>query len=220
MEDALAAYGKREIFNTGQGSQFTGTAFTSVLIKNDIKISMDGKGAWRDNVFVERLWRSVKYEEVYLRAYDSVGEARESLGRYLDLYYRRHPRSSLDDRTPDQAYFTNPLGSLTPADVPLIEAGNAVRRSGTTLFEARYAVQTKTSRVKRQIVSGIVGSSRCRVHGNTRRPWSSPLRRSASCRQSSPSSSNRHRALVSLSVERLTTVAYPVSSYLHPHCDA
>ena len=106
LEDALANYGKPEIFNTDQGSQFTGTAFTGVLIKNDIKISMDGKGAWRDNVFVERLWRSVKYEEVYLRAYDSVAEARASLGRYLDLYNRRRPHSSLDDRTPDQAYFT------------------------------------------------------------------------------------------------------------------
>jgi putative transposase len=108
LEDALANYGKPEIFNTDQGSQFTGTAFTGVLIKSDVKISMDGKGAWRDNVFVERLWRSVKYEEVYLRAYDSVGEARASLGRYLDLYNRRRPHSSLDDRTPDQAYF-NPL---------------------------------------------------------------------------------------------------------------
>ena len=106
LEDALAMYGKPEIFNTDQGSQFTGTAFTSVLMRSDVKISMDGKGAWRDNVFVERLWRSVKYEEVYLRAYDSVGEARASLGRYLDLYNRRRPHSSLDDRTPDQAYYT------------------------------------------------------------------------------------------------------------------
>jgi putative transposase len=66
---------------------------------------MDGKGAWRDNVFIERLWRTVKYEEVYLRAYDSVADARASLGRYLDLYNRRRPHSSLDDMTPDQAYF-------------------------------------------------------------------------------------------------------------------
>jgi putative transposase len=106
LEDALANYGEPEIFNTDQGSQFTGTAFTGVLIENDIKISMDGKGAWRDNVFVERLWRSVKYEEVYLRAYDSVRAARDGIGRYLDLYNRRRPHSSLDDRTPDQAYFT------------------------------------------------------------------------------------------------------------------
>ena len=89
---------------------------------------MDGKGAWRDNVFVERLWRSVKYEEVYLRAYDSVSDARASIGRYLDLYNRRRPHSSLDGMTPDQAYFgphehaADPLGSLTPAEVPLIEA--------------------------------------------------------------------------------------------------
>src|SRR5471032_3647082 len=83
LEDALACHGRPNIFNTDQGSQFTGAAFTGVLTDNGIAISMDGKGAWRDNVFVERLWRSVKYEEVYLRAYDSVTEAANSLGRYL-----------------------------------------------------------------------------------------------------------------------------------------
>jgi putative transposase len=108
LEDALARHGKPDIFNTDQGSQFTGAAFTGVLANNGIAISMDGKGAWRDNVFVERLWRSVKYEEVYLKAYDSVSEARASIGRYLDFYNRRRPHSSLDDATPDQAYF-NPL---------------------------------------------------------------------------------------------------------------
>jgi putative transposase len=108
LEDALARHGKPEIFNTDQGSQFTGAAFTSVLAKNQIAISMDGKGAWRDNVFVERLWRSVKYEEVYLRAYESVSQARASIGRYLDFYNGRRPHSSLDGTTPDQAYFTPP----------------------------------------------------------------------------------------------------------------
>ena len=77
-----------------------------MLHRNDIAISMDGKGAWRDNVFVERLWRSIKYEEVYLRAYDSVGEARQSIERYLRFYNGRRPHSSLDGMTPDQAYFT------------------------------------------------------------------------------------------------------------------
>jgi len=105
LEEALACHGTPEIFNTDQGSQFTGAAFTGVLAKNGIAISMDGKGAWRDNVFVERLWRSVKYEEVYLHAYDSVGAAREGIGRYLDFYNRRRPHSSLDGKTPDQAYF-------------------------------------------------------------------------------------------------------------------
>jgi putative transposase len=105
LEEALVRHGKPEIFNTDQGSQFTCAAFTGVLAKNEIRISMDGKGAWRDNVFVERLWRTVKYEEVYLRAYDSVSDARASIGRYLDLYNRRRPHSSLDERTPDQAYF-------------------------------------------------------------------------------------------------------------------
>src|SRR5467141_3171997 len=108
LEDALACHGRPEIFNTDQGSQFTGAAFTGVLAENGIAISMDGKGAWRDNVFVERLWKSVKYEEVYLRAYETVGEARSSIGRYLDFYNGRRPHSSLDDRTPDQAYFDLP----------------------------------------------------------------------------------------------------------------
>ena len=86
LEDALACHGKPEIFNTDQGSQFTGAAFTGALTDRGITISMDGKGAWRDNVFVERLWRTIKYEEVYLRAYESVAEARSSIGRYLDFY--------------------------------------------------------------------------------------------------------------------------------------
>ena len=105
VEEALARYGRPEIFNTDQGSQFTSAAFTGLLLENAVAISMDGRGSWRDNVFVERLWRSVKYEEVYLRAYDSVGEARASLGRYLDFYNRRRPHSSLAARTPDSAYF-------------------------------------------------------------------------------------------------------------------
>ena len=109
VNEALARYGKPEIFNTDQGSQFTSVAFTGLLQAKEIAISMDGRGAWRDNVFVERLWRSVKYEEVYLRAYDSVGDARASLGqdlggRYLDFYNSRRPHSSLGARTPEQAY--------------------------------------------------------------------------------------------------------------------
>lgn len=105
VEEALARYGTPETFNTDQGSQFTSQDFTTLLKTNGIAISMDGKGSWRDNVFVERLWRTVKYEEVYLRAYESVGEARDSLRRYFDFYNRRRPHSSLDRRTPDQAYF-------------------------------------------------------------------------------------------------------------------
>ena len=105
VEDALAKHGRPEIFNTDQGSQFTSAAFTGMLHDNAIQISMDGRGAWRDNVFVERLWRSVKYEEVYLRAYESVAEARASLGRYLTFYNAKRPHSSLGARTPDEAYF-------------------------------------------------------------------------------------------------------------------
>jgi len=107
VEEALATYGRPEIFNTDQGSQFTSAAFTGLLLENKIAISMDGRGSWRDNVFVERLWRSVKYEEVYLRAYDSVGDARASLGRYLAFYNAIRPHSSLDARTPDAAYFNS-----------------------------------------------------------------------------------------------------------------
>ncbi|HEY1962936.1 MAG TPA: IS3 family transposase [Rhizomicrobium sp.] len=107
VEEALAKHGRPDVFNTDQGSQFTSAEFTGLLSRNSIAISMDGKGSWRDNVFVERLWRSVKYEEVYLRAYDSVGEARTSLARYFDFYNRKRPHSSLDRRTPDQAYFGN-----------------------------------------------------------------------------------------------------------------
>jgi putative transposase len=107
VEEALAKYGRPEIFNTDQGSQFTSAAFTGLLLENKIAISMDGRGSWRDNVFVEWLWRSVKYEEVYLRAYDSVADARASLGRYLVFYNALRPHSSLDARTPDHAYFNH-----------------------------------------------------------------------------------------------------------------
>ena len=111
LEEALARHGRPEIFNTDQGAQFTSHDFTGMLLKagiaiSGIAISMDGQGSWRDNVFVERLWRSIKYEEVYLRAYDTVSDARASIGRYLAFYNGRRPHSSLDRQTPDQAYFT------------------------------------------------------------------------------------------------------------------
>ncbi|CAK0747453.1 transposase [Azospirillaceae bacterium] len=105
VEEALAKYGRPEIFNTDQGRQFTSNDFIGLMLAHRIEISMDGKGSWRDNVFVERLWRSVKYEEVYLKAYDSVPEARASLEEYFRFYNSRRPHSSLDGRTPDRAYF-------------------------------------------------------------------------------------------------------------------
>ena len=107
LEEALARYGCPEIFNTDQGSQFTSAEFTDILKKRGIGISIDGKGAWRDNVFVERLWRSVKYEEVYLKAYETVSAARAGLARYLDFYNTRRPHSSLDGKTPDEFYFAS-----------------------------------------------------------------------------------------------------------------
>ena len=104
LKEAMARYGKPEIMNTDQGSQFTGIEFIKVLKDAEIAISMDGKGAWRDNVFVERLWRTIKYEEVYLHAYATVTEARAAIGRYLTFYNGRRPHSSLGGRAPDQAY--------------------------------------------------------------------------------------------------------------------
>ena len=106
VEEAIGRYGRPEIFNTDQGVQFTSAAFTGLLQAQGIRISMDGRGCWRDNVFVERLWRTIKYEEVYLHAYATVAEARAGIGRYVTLYNTRRPHSSLDDRTPDQAYFS------------------------------------------------------------------------------------------------------------------
>jgi putative transposase len=106
VEEALTRYGKPGIFNTDQGCQFTSAEFTGLLKLHGIQISMDGKGCWRDNVFVERLWRSVKYEEVYLKAYDSVAQAKAGLGNYLNLYNTCRPHSSLDGKTPEAIYFT------------------------------------------------------------------------------------------------------------------
>jgi len=109
VEEAIARHGAPEILNTDQGSQFTSQAFTGLLKQHGIAISMDGKGCWRDNVFIGRLWKSVKYEEVYLRAYDSVSHAKASLSRYLTFYNQRRPHTALDRLTPDQVYFNQPL---------------------------------------------------------------------------------------------------------------
>jgi putative transposase len=104
VEEALERYEVPDIFNTDQGSQFTSEAFTGLLKDHGIQISMDGRGSWRDNVFIERLWRSVKYEEVYLRAYETVSEARVGIGQYFEFYNARRPHSSLGRMTPDQFY--------------------------------------------------------------------------------------------------------------------
>ena len=111
LEESLGRHGAPEIFNTDQGSQFTSDAFTGLLKANGIQISMDGKGSWKDNVFVERLWKSVKYEEVYLRAYESVPEARTGLGRYFEFYNAGRPHSSLGGMTPNQFFDRAPAES-------------------------------------------------------------------------------------------------------------
>jgi putative transposase len=107
LEEAFARHGKPEIFNTDQGSQFTSADFVQALKKRDVQISMDGRGCWRDNVFVERLWRTIKYEHVYLRAYDSVSDARTQLGQFIEFYNTQRPHSSLDKKTPDEFYFAS-----------------------------------------------------------------------------------------------------------------
>ena len=107
LEEAIARYGVPEIFNTDQGSQFTSSGFIEVLTRHEIRISMDGKGCWRDNVFVERLWRTIKYEEVYLHAYDSVPEAKAGIARYVTFYNSRRSHTALDQRTPDAVYFNS-----------------------------------------------------------------------------------------------------------------
>jgi len=105
LEEALLKYGRPEIFNTDQGSQFTSSDFTDVLKNHGIAISMDGKGRWLDNVFIERLWKSVKYDHVYLHAYADVAEAKRQLATYFDFYNTRRPHTALSRRTPDMAYF-------------------------------------------------------------------------------------------------------------------
>ena len=104
LEEALARYGSPEIFNTDQGAVFTSEDFTGVLKQAGVDISMDGKGRWMDNVFVERLWRSVKYEEVYLKAYETVAEARQGIGTYFEFYNSERRHQSLNRQTPDQLY--------------------------------------------------------------------------------------------------------------------
>lgn len=108
LEDALARYGKPDIFNTDQGSQFTSDDFTDALLAADIRISMDGKGRWMDNVMIERLWRSLKYECIYLHAFELGSEVRQGLKQWIDFYNTRRPHSGLDDKTPDEAYWLKP----------------------------------------------------------------------------------------------------------------
>ena len=111
LNEAINRYGAPEIFNTDQGSQFTSTAFTDALKKHHIRISMDGKGRWIDNVFIERLWRSVKYEEVYLHAYETLGQAKSGLNKYFDFYNTKRKHQTLKSQ-PDNVYY---------ADLPLLE---------------------------------------------------------------------------------------------------
>ena len=114
LEEAYVRFGKPAIVNTDQGSQFTAQEFVDAVLSNGVQLSMDGRGAWRDNVFVERIWRSVKYERVYLRAYQSVSAARADIAEYIDWYNGERGHSSLDDQTPDQVWLAG-LPSLKAA---------------------------------------------------------------------------------------------------------
>jgi putative transposase len=105
LEEALRNYGTPDIFNTDQGSQFTSLEFTNILDTHNVRISMDGQGRWRDNIFIERLWKTVKYQEVYLKAYESITHARKELAKYFDRYNTRRPHQGLKDRTPDEVYW-------------------------------------------------------------------------------------------------------------------
>jgi putative transposase len=138
VEEALLKYGKPEIFNTDQGSQFTSVEFTDLIKANDIKISMDGKGAWRDNVFVERIWRSIKYEEIYLHAYATVKDARIAIGMYLVFYNGLRPHSSLDRQTPDEALLqsaaANPGGGIIEAEIHLATARKLFKQTEPPLL--------------------------------------------------------------------------------------
>jgi putative transposase len=112
LQEAIAHCGAPEIVNTDQGSQFTSMAFTGLLKDHGIRFSMDGEGAWRDNVIIDRLWRSVKYEEVYLHAYDTVSDSWVGIGRYFDLYNQKWPHCALVRKTPDSVYFSQQLLAL------------------------------------------------------------------------------------------------------------
>ena len=129
LEEAMTRFGTPEMFNTDQGSQFTSLAFTSVLEEAGIRISMDGKGRWIDNVFIERFWRSLKYEEVYLHAYDDVRDARRGVGRYIEYYNGRRRHASLERQTPDQAY--NPNVTSRPVRPAVHSSGTAAVAAGS-----------------------------------------------------------------------------------------
>jgi len=105
LEEAIYKYGKPDIFNTDQGSQFTSLEFIDILLKNNIKISMDGRNRWMDNIFIERFWKTLKYQEVYLKAYESISHARKEITRFIDKYNTWRPHQGLNEKTPDEVYY-------------------------------------------------------------------------------------------------------------------
>ena len=164
LQEAIANYGVPEIINTDQESQFTSLEFTSALKAHGIAISMDGKGCWRDNVFIERFWRTVKYEEIYLRAYECTSEARANLTRYLTFYNRTRPHSALHGQAPDQVYFA----SINPAALAAYTAGQSslnpmktVRRSGTTSLHRNLRSDKPRNRHSARVKAKCSGMTKC-----------------------------------------------------------
>jgi putative transposase len=139
LQEAYRRFGKPDIVNTDQGSQFTAQEFVDAVLGNEVKLSMDGRGAWRDNVFVERIWRSVKYERVYLRAYGSVATARTDIAEYIDWYNVERGHSSLDDKTPEQAWLSG---------LPLLKSLSVIlcSRHKIILPRRKYADEEEVSR--------------------------------------------------------------------------
>jgi putative transposase len=131
LEEALARWGRPEIFNTDQGSQFTGAAFTSTLVAAGIRVSMDGRGRWIDNVFIERLWRSLKYEDVYLKGYADGREARAGIAAWIAFYNRRRPHQALGDRTPMAVWREGITGGLADNAVDMMLRLDDARASPT-----------------------------------------------------------------------------------------
>jgi len=143
LEEALARFGRPEIFNTDQGSQFTGAAFTGVLTTAGVKISMDGRGRWMDNVFIERLWRSLKYEDVYLKGYADGREARQGIGAWIAFYNARRPHQALGDRPPMAVWRAGMTGPIGPNAVDMMDNARALptcpqpqQQKQATLFAA------------------------------------------------------------------------------------
>lgn len=183
LNEALARYGSPEIFNTDQGSQFTDEKFTAPLLAKGIRVSMDGKGRWIDNVFVERLWRSVKYELIYLHAHQSIRELKSALGGYLEFFNAARPHQSLEYHTPDEIYFGRPDDREGKKSIP-IARHRALVRTSALAEDTKGAVEAHTAQPESEKIA--LSSFRAPTNKkpgqplSTRLPHSPPSRDEAS----------------------------------------